>query len=461
MIPRALCCTVSLLLALPGCGPAREPERLDNLLLILLDTTRADHLSCYGYPKETTREIDNLGRGIRFEAAFAQSSLTPVSAATLLTGTHPWRHGVRSLFVVGEQSLAPEVPSLFETLRSSGFRTAGFVGAKPMGAQYGLARGFELYDDDLTETARRHALERFDDAPQRPADETVDRVLAWLDQHGRERFALLVHLFDAHDPSFVPPRELLEQHLSIAVPEGIGRTTTPESWPELYQPEHLVELYDAELSFMSDQVLRILIKLEELGSIRRTLTCVVGDHGEAFGEHGFWTHGILYEEQLRVPLILSGSVLPKHVSVPDTVRLVDVAPTLLEILGVDAAGAAFDGSSLMPFLRAPSQGRPERPREVYAEVRHAPEDRLRRPAELYSLRLGRWKLIHHPGDGRHELYDLEADPGELENLYTPEHAMGRVLSHRLLSLGSLGGELPSLEGISEEELARLRALGYL
>jgi arylsulfatase A-like enzyme len=458
----ALC---ALLLGAAGAfvlGCTRQALRPRNLLLVLLDTTRADRLSCYGGATDTTPAIDELARsGARFEAAYSQSSLTPVSAASVLTGTLPPRTGVRSLFVVGGQALAPDVPSLFDELRGRGLATAAFVSAKPMGRQYGLDRGFDVYDDDLSETARRHGIERFADAPQRPAEETTERALAWLGERGREPFALLLHWFDAHDPSFVPPREFLARRLQLEQPASVGRTTAPQTWPELYRPESLVQLYAAEVAYMDSELARILGRLEELGVRDDTLVCVIADHGEAFGEHGFWTHGILYEEQLHVPLVLAGPGVPPGLEVPSVVRLVDLAPTLLELFGIPAGGAAHDGRSLVPLL---ARGEPQPPPglpEVYAEVHHAAEDRLQRDTEMYSLRVGEWKYIHRPVNGRHELYDLARDPLELENLYTPEHAMGLALQTRLLRMGAVDGAAPSLEGIAPEELERLRALGYL
>jgi arylsulfatase A-like enzyme len=433
-----------------------------NLLLVVLDTTRADHLSAYGHERPTTPTVDALAAsGTRFEQAFSQSSLTPVSAASFLSGAWPHRTGVRSLFVVGGETMSADVPSLFGLLRASGRRTAGFVSAKPMGAQYGLDRGFEHYDDDLTETARRFGIERFTDAPQRPAEETTERALEWLAEHGREPFALMLHWFDAHDPSFVPPREWLEPRLSFPVPEDLERTPTPASWPQLYQPAHLVELYDAEIEYMDRELSRVLAALDELGVRDDTLVVVLADHGEAFGEHDFWSHGILYEEQLHVPLVLAGPGVPAGIAPPDVVRLVDLAPTLCQLLRLDAGEAAFDGASLAAHLRAGDAPTSEPAREVPAEVHHAAQDRLRRDTEMYSLRLGRWKYIHRPTRETHELYDLETDPGELTNLYAPEQAVGLALQARLLSSGAVDGEVPSLEGIPPEELERLRALGYL
>jgi arylsulfatase A-like enzyme len=439
-----------------------KPAEPRNLLLVLLDTTRADRLTCYGGASGTTPTIDVLAHsGTRFEAAFSQSSLTPVSAASVLTGSWPHHTGVRSLFVVGGQSIASGVPSLFEELRERGKRTAAFVSAKPMGRQYGLDRGFETYDDDLTETAARFRIERFADAPQRPAEETAERALAWLGEHGREPFALLVHWFDAHDPSFVPPREFLAERLPLAQPAGVERTTSPQTWPELYRPENLVRLYAAEIAYMDSQLGRLMAKLDELGVRDDTLVCVIADHGEAFGEHDFWTHGLLYEEQVHVPLVLSGPGVPTGLEVPSTVRLVDLAPTLLELLGASNSRARFDGHSLVPLLEGHAPDPHARPQEVYAEVHHSAEDRLKRDTELYMLRVGDWKYIHRPVNGRHELYDLAQDPGELHNLYAPDQAMGLALQTRLLKLGAVDGTVPSLEGIPPEELERLRSLGYL
>jgi arylsulfatase A-like enzyme len=450
------CASIALL---AGCGTGAGVQPPANLLLVVLDTTRADYLSCYGHAEPTTPELDALAaRGVRFASAYAQSSLTPVSAASFLSGTWPYRTGVRSLFAVGGETLAADVPSLFERLRESGRATAGFVSAKPMGAHYGLSRGFELYDDDLSATAARYRLERFADAPQRPGDETVERALAWLEANAGEPFALMVHLFDAHDPSFVPPREFLVPRLSFPVPEGLGRLNPAQGWPESYRPKGLVELYQAELSFLSAQVQRLLDALQRAGVSDDTLVCVVADHGEAFGEHGFWTHGILYQEQLHVPLVLAGPGVARGAVVTQTVRLVDLAPTLLEHFGLDTSGC--DGVSFRARLDG-SRGAAGDPPEVYAEVHHAAQDRLRRDTEMYSLALGPWKYIHRPVAGNHELYDLESDPDELSNLYGPDHPMAKILQLRLIGRGAVDGAVPDLQGIPESELARLRELGYL
>jgi arylsulfatase A-like enzyme len=446
-----------LVFALLAAGCSRA-ERRPNLLVVLLDTTRADHLSCYGYSKPTSPTIDALAaRGARFDSIYSQSSLTPVSAATLLSGAYPFRHGVRSLFVVGGESMSKDVASLPELLKASGRRTAAFVSAKPMGAQYGLARGFDLYDDDLSRVNEKYGVARQTDAPQRPADDTAELVLGWLDANGREPFALFAHFFDAHDPSFTPPRDYLAARVAFSLPDPLPRCGPVQRIPALADPANLVALYDAELEFMDAQIARILAKLEQLGELERTLVVVVADHGEAFGEHNFWTHGILYQEQLRVPLVLAGPGVPTGVVVEPRGRLVDLLPTLAELLDLPAPRAKLDGQSLVAALSNPGAAG----RDVYSEVRHAPEDRLRRDPQMYSLRVKDWKYIHRPVNGAHELYDLSKDPRELANLYTPEHPMGRALAHQLGKLGALGGETPTLEGLSEDELKTLRELGYL
>jgi len=452
---------VALLLALglSSCGAAGDEA--PNLLFVVLDTTRADHVGCYGYDvRDTTPTIDALAeRGVRFASVYAQSSLTPVSAGSFLTGTWPYEHGIRSLFVVGQESLARRSPSLFETLRDAGWRTAGFVSTKPMDRQYGLDRGFETFDDDMQATKAKYGLGRFPDAPQRPGDVTVDRALEWLNEHAGERFALFVHLFDAHDPSFVPPRDFLAQHVSFPLPPNLGRqwSYAPFQGPRGLDFERLIELYDAEVRFTDELVARLLARLDDAAVLDDTVICVIADHGESFGEHGYFTHGWMAEEQIRIPVVLAGPGLPEHAVVDARVRAIDLAPTLCELLDVRAP-AGFSGRSALALAR----GEPESsPRVVYAEAHHAPNDYRGRAPAMHTLIDGDWKLVHYPDGRPAELYDLAADPSEATNRAADEPQVVARLLAELLERGAIGGGEVDLSTLSREQLEALRELGYV
>lgn len=443
----------ALLLALAAaCGGAAGGERPRNLLLCVLDTTRADHLSCYGRAGATSPTVDALARsGARFEAAWAQSSLTPVSAGAFLTGALPPRHGVRSLFTVAEERLSADVTTLAEVLGGAGLATAGFVSAVPMSARYGLDRGFAEYHDRFGHREATPCGNEY----QRRADETTDLALAWLSQEGVDPFFLLVHFFDAHDASLAPPREFLEGRVSFPLPKGVERPCALSGLDDAGK----VELYDAEIAWMDAQLARLLERLERLGVRDETLVVVLADHGEGLGDHGVWTHGWLWREQLRVPLVMAGPGVPAGAVVADDVRLVDLVPSLCELFDVPPP-AALDGASFVPLLR----GERVPPRELYAEVRHAVEDRLEREVAMAALAEGRWKYVERTdraGARRSELYDLDEDPGERRDLFRSDHPEAARLRARLAELGAFGGRVYSAEGLPPEDLAPLNGLGYL
>jgi arylsulfatase A-like enzyme len=448
---------IALALLLAACG---KVEQKPNLLVIILDTTRADHLGCYGAPAPNTPVIDGLAaEGVRFDQAYSQSSLTPVSASTLLSGALPFRHGVRSLFAIVGQTLSADVASLPEMLATSGRRTAAFVSAKPMGSQYGLDRGFATFDDDLEPTRRRYAIEKPSDAPQRPGEETADLALAWLDQHAGEPFALLVHFFDAHDPTFVPPIDWLAKQVAFPLPQGLARYGLPTRIPALSDALARVALYDAEIRWTDQQVARLIEKLRASGRLDDTLVAIVADHGQGLGQHDFWAHGLLYQEQLRVPWILRGPGVPRGKVVAERVRLVDFLPTIADLLDLTMPSAKLDGESVVPAIEGRASAHEQR--SVYAEVQHSPDDRYGRDQVMHTIRVHDWKLIHKPESGAHELYDLAKDPEERTNLYAPDHPMARALEFRLAQMGALGSAPPPLDGLSDDVRAALENLGYL
>ena len=242
---------------------------------------------------------------------------------------------------------------------------------------------------------------------QRRADATTDSVLAWLESHARERFGLLVHFFDAHDATLVPPRAFLEGRVSFPLPRALdkaGNLAGASGAPDIAAGPALdrIELYDAEIAFMDAQLARILAQLRKAGVLENTLVVVIGDHGEGLGQHDFWTHGLLYQEQLRVPLVLAGPGVPKGVVVRDRVRMVDLLPTLVDLLDLGPKEVP-DGVSLTRLLEGQADAQP---RELYAEVHHAERDFLGRDPAMFTIAIGSWKYVHRSG-GRRELYDLE------------------------------------------------------
>ncbi len=256
----------------------KRPERF-NLLLITLDTTRADSIGAYGNPEAATPNIDRLAQhGIRFRNCYAQVPLTLPSHCTLFTGRYPMAHGVRNN---GTYFLPPEETTLAEILRAGGFRTFGCIASFTLLSKFGLAQGFEAYDETFQQ--RQTVLNFHDEVP---ADEISGKFSAWLGKNQGERFFTWLHFFDPHYPYRVHP----ELDARFARSERLK--------------------YEGEIAFVDLHVGRIVRQLESRGLLERTIIVIAGDHGEAFGEHQEFGHGVFcYEESLKVPLILYNPVL--------------------------------------------------------------------------------------------------------------------------------------------------------
>lgn len=411
----------ALLLSLAGCsqrGSGEAPP--ESLLLVTLDTVRADHLGSYGYAAAETPWLDRLAReGVRFEQASSTVPLTLPSHASLLSGLLPPHHGLRN----NGAGVFPEGTSTLATLLSgAGYRTGAFVGAFVLDRRFGLGRGFEVYDDEIPrDPAAGVVLEA-----ERPGRDVVDRALAWLGQDQRP-FFLWVHLYDAHAP-YAPPSPWRERHP--------GRP------------------YDGEISSVDEQVGRLLQELEKRGLAGRTAVAVVADHGEGLGEHGELTHGLLlYEPTLRVPFLLRSPDLPAGTVVRTPVSLVDLAPTLAGLVGkslTPPAGRLLDGRDLSPSLR---KGEEPVPADVYAETRYPS---LFGWSPLSSLRRREIKYIAAP---RPELYDLERDPGEATNLAANSADRLRGFAGRLAEIEAGAVETPR-GAVDAETRERLASLGY-
>lgn len=416
---RLLASTLCLLglAAAPACKDPRAnpsgqaPAAGCDVLLITLDTTRADRLGCYGYAKAQTPNLDALAqRGVRFDQAFCQVPITLPSHTVILTGTNPPENGVRNN---SGYALGPELPILSELFRQRSYQTGAFIASRVLDHRYGLARGFDLYADQIA----RH---------DRPANEVVDDALAWLESVKGRRYFAWVHLYDPHTPYTAPD-------------DYVARAASP---------------YDAEVAFMDAEIGRLLAGLRRHGTLDRTLIVVVGDHGESLGEHGFLWHSLLlYDSIMRVPLIFSlPGQLPAHAVRAGLVRTTDLMPTILALMGWDTPPTAT-GQSLLPDLFGETQPS----RQSYGETDNPFEDYGW--AKLRSLTEGRWKYIRAPEP---ELYDRLADPGELRNLASAHPDEVARLEQDLAALeAAMTPRTAASAQLDAASLTALRSLGYV
>ncbi len=390
-------------------GPA-APPRAHNLLLITVDTLRADRVGAYGYARARTQRIDALAAtGAVFEHAYAAAPITLPSHATILTGRYPPGHGARDNGI----KVSDNTPTLATELKARGLRTAAFVAAFPLDHQFGLARGFDVYSDRLPrDQAGRQANER-------PAADVANEAIAWLGGAPGTPFFLWVHFFEPHAPYEGDP-----------------------SRP-------VADRYDDEIAIVDREIGRLL---DAVGDRRSdTLIVVTGDHGEAFGEHGEYSHSIfVYDTTLRVPLILAGPGIGRR-RVPDAVTLADIAPTAMKSLGTDPQSALknVDGIDLSPA----AAGEVLSARELYAES-FAPLVEFGW-APLRAVRAGSWKYIAAP---KPELYDVARDADEQRNVVETNTETARTLNGRANRYSS--DALSATTATTGEAAQRLRALGY-
>jgi choline-sulfatase len=416
----------------PGSSPASVSSELGersssnnlSLLIITLDTTRADRIGAYGFGDIETPNLDRLAReGVLFEQAESVAPLTLPAHSSIFTGRFPPSHGVRDNggFYLGEENVL-----LAESLRDAGLRTGGFVGSFVLDSKWGIAQGFDHYFDDFD---LKKSTGRSLNEIERPANEVADAALAWLDQAPQARFFSWVHFYDPHSP-YKPP----------------------EPWASRYSNRP----YVGEIAYTDSQVGRLLEWLDENDRARDTVVMIMGDHGESLGEHGESGHGFfVYEGATRVPFIVRApmdSARGRRVATP--VRAVDVLPTALDLLGVDSV--ASDGASLVPLLTGETRSMDL---ACYSEAVY-PRYHFGWSA-LAALRVGDMKYISAP---RPELYDLATDPDEENNLHDVRGETADRMKAQLSELESQWKEsAPSerIEEIDPDTRARLAALGYL
>lgn len=426
--------TLALLAAIAvlalACAPS-VPARPD-VLLVTLDTTRADHVGAYGAKTGATPTFDAIAAdGVLFTRAWTVTPLTTPAHASIMTGLYPSAHGVRNN---GRFRLPERLTTLAEVFRSAGYRTAAFVGGFPVSREFGFAKGFETFDDDFGKTRGGRP------ASERPADAVDARALAWLakTRDDRRPFFLWLHYYDAHEP-YEPPPAFARRFPSSP--------------------------YDGEIAFADAEFGRVVRALRESGAWSRTIVAVTGDHGEGLGDHGELTHGLfVYEPTIHVPMVVRAPwAIPRGAKRSDLASVVDLAPSLASLAGLRFPGPV-DGRALFG-RRSPGSAEGDDPlalgpgRAVYAESFYAAEEYGWAP--LTAVRRGGMKWIGAPHPER---YDLDVDPGETNNLAGRDPDKDRAMVSLLATVarassahaaGSAAGQ------VSDDLLSRLQSLGYV
>jgi arylsulfatase A-like enzyme len=446
----------TLLLAALACARG-EPEAAaprSNAILISIDTLRADHVGAYGHPLPTTPHIDALAAdGLRVATCVAQAPITLASHASILTSLLPWHHGAS---IPLETRLADGVVTLAEVLAAHGWRTASWNGGIQLDAAYGLDRGFEVYESARPPDARAQVLV----GPEDRLRHGVDRAIAWIESLGaagqRAPFFVFLHSYEIHHPYTPDPEDMaalggdyagsLPDHIPVELLEQINDGARPVTREDV---AHIARAYDAELRSADAAVGRLVAWLRETRRYDDTLIAVTSDHGEELGEHGRvgWHAHTLYDELLLVPLVIKfpGSRLAGAIDARQA-RGIDVAPTLLAALGVDAP-AGFAGRDLARGAGEAGEGLPA------VSLHDLPGTQ-----PVWGIRTPRWKL-KEVGVG--SLHDLRADPRELHDVIASHPDRADELRRAGLALL---GEREHRRGrpapVAERTREQLRALGY-
>ena len=436
---------VLLALALHGCA---SPPPAQRIVLISIDTLRADHLGAYGYERPTSPALDALAaRGVLFEEASTPSPWTLPAHASLLTALYPSRHGLKDY----DRQLPAGVPTLAAVLAAAGWTTAAVVNSRYLSPDFGLDRGFQEFRY-VPEVVEQRA----------PCSEIVDQALEWLRRHREEKLFLFVHSYDVHsDYASLPEHE--QQFVSPRAGRADGTTAqllafrAGEVALSVADAPHLVDLYDAGIRQMDAEVRRLVEGLHREGLAESTLLVVTSDHGEEFFEHGGVLHGrTQYEEVTHVPLILAGPGIAGGRRISTPVSLLDVMPTLLARSGVPRP-PGLDGEDLGPLLvgkRVPGL----EARALFGEADHnnVVQDMTR------SVRYLTHKLHVDRVLGTAALYDLGSDPAERTDLARERPEIVRDLRQRLDRFRQLRPEVaPTRVTPSPGEVEKLRSLGYV
>ena len=400
--------------------PQSRESRTANLILITVDTLRADHLACYGYHGVATPAIDKLAAdGVLFTDAIAQVPLTLPSHCSILTGDYPNYTGVHDN---AGFFLKPQQPTLATILKAKGYQTAAFVGSSILDGRTGLARGFDQYSD--LENAK---------LPSRRGDQVMQEALAWVQAHKNAKFFVWIHLFDCH---------------------------WPYAAPEPYRSRYIRRPYDGEIAFVDALIGEMTRTLENEKLYDSTLIVFMSDHGEGLGQHGEQAHGLfVYNSTLHIPLIIKAAHAQwKHSRVRSLVRSVDVTPTILQLLSIPQR-SQMQGHGLLSMMEGKdNQGESVAYSETLYPYYHF------RWSPLFSVETNRYHYIQAPHP---ELYDLQIDPAEKKNIISQDRSMASYMESLLKGYQKFAPRTDKQQmaqpekTVDSETVARLRSLGYV
>lgn len=436
-----------------------------NVLIVTLDTTRTEHLSCYGYKYNTSPNLDTFAsQAIKFDKAIVQAAATPISHASILTGLNPYQHGVRVIYAASGYRLPETIPTLATTLGKSGWSTAAFVSSFTVSQFFGLDQGFDIFDSSLSGDMNTKMQPKEDGnwgwevgANQRRSDKTTYRAIKWL-KKCQKPFFMWVHYWDPHDNKLVPPSDIVEKYL----PGG------PNSGKMRSQYSQQVALYDAEIEFMDLQFGKLLKELKDNGQYNNTVIVVIADHGQGLDDgkarHGWYNHRLLYQEQIRVPMMIRYPNGPEGLTVSNLVRSIDIFPTIIDILDL-SADKPVEGRSLLGIIN----NKPEPIRIAYADALNLFDlnsSLVKKGHEkddlLYCAMDDSWKLIYRPNYPEDSmLFNLDTDPLETKNLFKKKPSQVKRLKKEL---DRFNGYVDKPFGKTPENSAAmeaLRSLGYV
>ncbi len=444
---------------------SKQTIKPKNIILISIDTLRADHLGCYGYKENTSPNIDRYAKsGVVFRNAFSPSSWTGPAHLSMMTSLSPIAHGL--IYYGSDNKLNSKTPTLASILRNNHFETAAFTGGGWVSNITGVDIGFSTFK-----------------TPDKHFKKNIIAAQKWLDHIGEKKFFLFLHGYDVHKPYRPPPPFNTKFSKNYSGKYDVDKFQPDEPKPNETDLRYVISQYDGEIASV-DQLLNSFFNyLKGRGLLKNTLVFITADHGDEFYEHGSVDHiHTLYDELIHVPLIVFGPTITPAI-ITSQVGTIDILPTILDLLGIKHESERFQGCSLINYLLTSKTGNP--PEDVFSFTGFE-----KYPYHLSSIRTARWKLIHndlsgmkninlnsiahrprytykfkHRAEDYYELYDLKSDPQEKHNLFDPKNEIAISLQKRLIQYikvsKSIALKAKKRSLMTSEQIKNLKSLGYL